>query len=209
MAGLEVWLDLWNEKENSSKYYYKEQEKMNEYICPLCGQTEECSKMSADQNGYVGRECKHYGAKFFLSDEIINLRECDLKEKLLNLVAEHVLHHKAYCIEKRLYWHFFYNPVYDGIKAMGAEYVNLADLLLKYPSDVLDIAKRSLVNLAAQYPNYGDNICLSFMDRRIIFEHNSNNQGSSGVLEILADLGYLKDPNGRHIYNYRERLGKN
>lgn len=41
------------------------------------------------QTIYVEFYCDHYDIEYFLSDDIINLRENDLKEKILNLVAEH------------------------------------------------------------------------------------------------------------------------
>lgn len=56
------------------------------------------------------------------------------------------------------------------------------------------------MNLSIKYPNYGDVICFFYVDRRIVFEHNTNNCNDCGTLRILADLGYLKDTKNDQTY---------
>ncbi len=81
---------------------------MNEFVCPLCGSTEKCKQLMSNVNGYIRFHCNHYNADYSLSYDIINLRESGLKEKVLNLVTEHLLHNKVCCAQERMHeWHFF------------------------------------------------------------------------------------------------------
>lgn len=175
---------------------------MNEFICPLCGTTEKCKQLSFGTNGYIGFHCGCYDVDYSLSENIINLRENDLKEKILNLAVEHLLHNKFYCVQTTRYkWHFFYDPGYKEENTdCASQYVNLADSLKNYPDNVIDIANRSLMNLSIKYPNYGDTIHFIKKYRRMVFEHNTNNCNELGTLQILADLGYLKDANHDKTY---------
>lgn len=162
-------------------------------MCPLCGSTEICKEIMTGENGYTGYYCDYFRASFSLGDTIINSRDNDLKHKLLNLVTEYVLH-KKYCRIQGvdLKWHFFYEPEYQMSENDKPQYINLSDLIKNYPDNVLDVANRALFNLSIKFPNYGDDICISTFDRRMIFEHNINNNSSYGIIKILIDLGYLK-----------------
>lgn len=174
---------------------------MNKFACPLCGQEEKCKEIMAGENGFVGFHCEHFHADFSLGDEIINLNETALKEKLLNLVAEHLLRQKFCNVQGvNCKWHFFYEPSYHKSESDPPQYINLADLIHNYPDNVSDVANRSLMNLSIRFPNYGDTICLFPADKRIVFEHNINNNQTCGTLEILTDMGYLKDPQKNQVY---------
>ena len=175
---------------------------MNEFICPLCGSTEKCTQLMSDINGYVRFHCEHFAVEYSLSDDIINLRENNLKEKILNLITEHLLHNKFYCSQGTRYkWHFFYDPCYKEENTdCSPQYINLADSIKNYPDNVIDVANRALMNLSIKYPNYGDIICIFGADRRMVFEHNANNCNNCGTLQILADLGYLKDTKNEQAY---------
>lgn len=173
---------------------------MNKFVCPLCGSTEKCAQLMLDVNGYIKFHCDHYNVDYSLSDDIINLRENDLKEKVLNLATEHLLHNKGCCAQERTHvWHFFYDPCEENTER-SSQYINLADSIKNYPDNVIDVANRVLMNLAIKYPNYGDTICAFYADRRMLFEHNTNNHNDCGTLQILADLGYLKDIKNDQIY---------
>ena len=78
--------------------------------------------------------------------------------------------------------------------------VNLADKMKEYPRRAIECAERALFNLSFKYPHYGDIICPMHQDRRYLFEHERNNNGSFGVLELLCDLGYVKDVDGKQTY---------
>lgn len=155
-----------------------------------------------DINGYIKFHCDRYKADYSLSDDIINLRENDLKEKILNLVTEHLLHNKVCCSQERMHeWYFFYDFCYkEENKDCSPQYINLADSIKNYPDNVIDVTNRVLINLSIKYPNYGDIICVFPSDKRMIFEHNVNNNYSCGTLSILADLGYLKNPKNNQTY---------
>lgn len=174
---------------------------MSKFVCPLCEQEEKCKEIMAWENGYIGFHCEHFHADFSLGDEIINLSETTLKEKLLNLVAEHLLRQKLCNVqEANCIWHFFYEPSYHKSENDLPQYINLADFINNYPDTVLDVADRSLVNLSIRFPNYGDTICLFPVDKRIVFENSINNNQTCGTLEILTDMGYLKNPQKNQIY---------
>lgn len=174
---------------------------MTNFTCPLCGQEENCKKRMTGENGYTGFHCEHFHADFSLNDEIINLSEIKLKEELLNLVAEHLLHENFCKVQDTNYkWHFFYAPSHHMSENDLPQYINLADLIHNYPDNVSDVANRSLMNLSIRFPNYGDTICLFPSDKRIVFEYNVNNNQTCGTLEILTDMGYLKDPQKNQTY---------
>lgn len=160
---------------------------MSEFICPLCEQVHGCEQLKPQEPDFTGFNCKTYNVGFSLSNKIIKLNDNELKEKLLNLVTEHLLHNK-YCGKERWKWHFIYSPSSKALKNNSPQYINLAEQMINYPENTLDIANRSLINLSIQFPNYGDVIYISYTYRRIIFEQNDNN----GILEILDDMGYLK-----------------
>lgn len=39
-----------------------------------------------------------------------------------------------------------------------------------------------------------------YQDRRYLFRHEGNNNGSFGILELLCDLSYVKDVEGKQTY---------
>lgn len=172
---------------------------MSNFECPLCGQ-EKCTELTSTL-GFIGFHCEHYGVDFSLADDMLDLKDTLLQQKLLNLVTEHLLHHK-FCFVKGINykWHFFYEPNYPRSDDDSPCYVNLADSINNYPDTVLDVANRSLMNLSIRFPHYGDLICLSYADNRTVFEHTVNNHQSCGTLEILTDLGYLKKPHENQTY---------
>lgn len=174
---------------------------MGSFICPLCGYGEKCKEIIEGENSYIGFHCGHFHVDYFLGDDIINLRDTVLKEKLLNLVAEHLLRQK-FCNVQGIdcKWHFFYEPSYNKSESDPPQYINLAELIHNYPDNVLDVANRSLMNLSILFPNYGDEICLFPADKRILFEYNINNNQTGGILKILTDMGYLKEPQSDEFY---------
>lgn len=174
---------------------------MSEFICPLCGQSEKCTKRISEANGFMFLHCETYGADYSLEDDIVNIIDSGLKEKLLDLVAEHILHQKFCCINGQNYkWYFFYTPSYHRSESDKPQYVNLADSIKNYPNNVIDITNRSLLNLSVRFPNYGDIISLLPTDRRLFFEHNINNDHSFGTLEMLHELGYLRAKGNSQTY---------
>lgn len=171
---------------------------MSEWECPICGH-KDCEYV-AGTNDYDRYHCKKYDFKFFLSFGIKYETDTEYKEKVLNLITEHMLHSNFCTVNGgKKHWHFF--DAAPGFQDNNPEYVNVANLLMNYPEHVMDKAHRSLTNLSILFPNYGDTFCLYWYQRRSVFEHKLNNIGRSGMLRILEDLGYLKDPDNNECYS--------
>lgn len=170
---------------------------MGENKCPLCGaEAGGCQEKMSGENGYLRFHCETFQVDYLLADNIINItvNERELKERILDLIVEYLLHRKKYVIDQNEYmWHFYYDPLGCNSDNAKLQYVNLNDLIKNYPENLLDIVNRSLLNISAFYPRYGDLIILFPAHRRMLFEHDSNNAGNSGMLNILVDLGYLKN----------------
>jgi nucleoside 2-deoxyribosyltransferase len=188
---------------------------MSDYTCPICSITykeDERRKQWAEKDpckvdcgadtDFIELYCHHFNFRFFLHNNIYYTADGDLKEKLLNLVAEHLNHNRTCVIdgETRL-WYFFYNNTGNSIYCNRPNYVNLANQLSNYPTQAIDVALRSLVNYALRYPHYGDTISPNWRDRRLSFEHKMNNNHSCGVMKLLLDLGYVKDPDNTECYS--------
>lgn len=171
---------------------------MSEWTCPICGQ-KDCDYVPGEHE-YDRYECKKFGFQFFLSHGIKYEGDAEWKERVLDLITEHMLHAK-YCTAKgsSQHWHFFEGG--PGFYDSRPEYVNVANLLPSYPNQVMDKAHRSLVNLSLMYPHYGDIFSPMWTERRAVFEHEINNIHKSGMARILEDLGYLKDPSRQENYS--------
>ena len=171
---------------------------MSEWTCPICGQ-KDCDYVPGEHE-YDRYECKKFGFQFFLSHGIKYEGDTEWKERVLDLITEHMLHAK-YCTAKgsNQHWHFFEGG--PGFYDYRPEYVNVANLLPSYPNQVMDKAHRSLVNLSLMYPHYGDIFTPMWTERRAVFEHEINNIHKSGMARILEDLGYLKDPSRQENYS--------
>ena len=175
---------------------------MSEFVCPLCGQKEKCEQLQNTEEDYIGFHCEHYSCDFSLADDIVLMENSDqLKESLLDLVTEHLIHSKYCDVQGIKYkWHFFYAQNYTVSEQDPAHLVNLAELHKSYPNRFMDKAHRALMNLSIRLPNYGDVICLFYTDKRLIFEHSINNTHTAGMLDMLVDLGYLSCPKDDQCY---------
>lgn len=188
---------------------------MSKYICPICGAfyndedehskqwaiKDPCRECIGSNADFFDIYCNHFGFRFFLHKSIYYEEDGDFKEKLLNLITEHLNHaplHITKCGQK--FWHFYYNDHNEGIYGGLSEYINLSHQMKNYPTQTVEVAHRSLVNYAFRYPRYGDIICPSWKEKRLSFEHEDNNNHSSGVIKLLLDFGYVKDPDGDDCY---------
>lgn len=171
---------------------------MDEWTCPICGQPDCDYKMMQGEFDFY--HCKKYDFRFFLSSTISCESDDERRERALNLVTEHLIHSK-YCVVngRNRDWYFFDGV--PGVQQKLPEYANVADLMINYPDQVMDKAHRALVNLSILYPNYGDIIHLWGWQRRMVFAHKENNIGRFGLLRVLEDLGYLKDPEYRDNFS--------
>ena len=156
--------------------------------CPLCG--ENCTH-EYHRDRLVRFHCKTYNTAFFIDEDLLEEND-EKKEKSLDLIAELLIRKKKYsCGSREIEWSFFNDPVTEEFDEPQSYKVNIARILNSYPNNAMGIADRALLNLSILYPHYGDNISVDYAHRRILFEHESNNSGSSGVLMLLNDLGYL------------------
>lgn len=171
---------------------------MSEWECPICGQA--ICEYVPSQSEYERYECKTFDFRFFLSQRIKYEADTERKERILDLITEHMLHSKTCVVNGgNRCWYFFEGA--SGYVDQHPEYVNVENLLSKYPAQVMDVAHRALINLSLALPHYGDTFCPMYSDRRVLFEHNINNTGNSGVAKILEELGYLKDKEGNGVYS--------
>ncbi len=166
------------------------------FKCPLCGATEKCKKEITDASGYQRFYCEEYNSFYYISDDLFNL-ENDIKEQCYNLIAEDLLRKAAKNNRQEVVCKYDYRET-DAID--NIIHVNVASKMKRYPRRAIECAERALFNLSFRYPHYGDIICPMYQERRYLFEHESNNNGSFGVLELLSDLGYVKDVDGKQTY---------
>lgn len=154
----------------------------NTFKCPLCGDTEKCKKEITDAIGYLRYYCDEYNSNYYISDEIIN-KENEIKERCYNLIAEDLLHKSLKKDEERVY-------KYDYCEGGEIEsldniiHINIAEKMKDYPQRAVECAERALINLAIKFPHYGDILCPFYRERRYLFEHEHNNAGTFGVLEL-------------------------
>ena len=172
---------------------------MGEHGCPLCGSVDGCRR--SPEEGYIEYHCETYQCDFLLSDDMVDMGERPLKDELLNLVTEKLLHSKRCVVGgKSLKWRFFYQESYQTTNADAPNYINLAELHKQYPRRFMDKALRVLSNLSEFYPNYHDIIYIDEELVRMVFENKKDFMLNSGILQLLADLGYLDKCK---IANYR------
>ena len=133
---------------------------MSVHFCPLCGQVfskhTHCNYV--DQGGeFIEFQCSHYGMVFCLSRDMIDPESTDITtcNHLLNLVLEYLIRNGE-CMANGVpqHWHFYYALQADESQYKDPHFVNLAYKLREYPTQLLDVAHRSLMNLAVRYPEY-------------------------------------------------------
>ena len=188
---------------------------MADYTCPICGTTykeadrgkqwaekDPCKSLLGGDSDFVAFYCHHFNFNFFLHNNVCEMEDSDLKEKLLNLIVEH-LNHARTCVvdgQKRL-WYFYYDNSFDSVYSEHPNYINIANQFKNYPVQTIDVAHRTLLNYSFYYPHYGDTIYPDYREKRLSFEHMRNNNLDYGVINLLEDLGYVKadEAFARHI----------
>lgn len=170
---------------------------MSEWTCPICGQRDCEYEMVKDAYGYY--KCKTYNFQFFLSEDIIVEPDNERLQRILNLITEHMLRSRFCTVNGGKRPWYFYDAL-PGTVNRKPEYINVANLLMNYPEQVMEKANRSLRNISLIFPHYGDSIYLLCTQKRAIFEHEDNNFHVPGMMLLLEDLGYLKDPTNSANY---------
>ena len=191
---------------------------MDKQICPICGRMYEneenkrnrfvaepqCVEQESNQDEYLNYYCSHFKFSLAIHKNIVEMDlDNELREEILNLITEYMLHFKVKnnlrTMKRRC---FYFNDNESDVDMLDTEsrYINVAKLIQNYPRKAIDVANRSLINFSLIYQRYGDIICPTWLEKRISFEHNYNNNHSLGVFLLLEDLGYVKDPDNRECY---------
>ena len=178
---------------------------MSGFVCPLCGsQTKSgsCERLSSFTQSFVTYYCGHYGAKFALEQDIDwGKYGKEETERLLDLTVEHLVHEKHCNINgKTRPWHFYYCADSTGIEGNGPEYVNLAVKMKDYPTQTIDAAHRTLLNMAVRYPHYGHQFRIDASDHRLGFARMAKNEQRVGIISLLIDLQYIHAEIGRDCH---------
>ena len=168
---------------------------MTASICPLCGRTEKCSKTHAGANGFVKYHCDTYDSDYSVSDDILNQTDHELQSKLFNLVVEQTIRSKT-CKKDGHYseWMYCYDPSIDAPDKLSPNQINLAAQMKNYPTRIVEVANRALINLSILHPKYGDEFSVFGRHRRLIFEEPviaSSNE--SGTMQMIMDMGLLAE----------------
>lgn len=168
---------------------------MDQFMCPLCGKTTEkkCRVKGNGDNGYRFFHCETYNADYMLSDALSDayfkrdddscIKGTEEVDKLLNLAVEYILHRKSEAEALR----FSSSENHQD----NARTINLRERLETYPTEVVDIASRSLENLSILYPQYGKPLYISSKLKRVVFENPNNEKDIAGTMHLLYGLGYL------------------
>lgn len=159
--------------------------------CPICGRND-CKVMTEAGSDYTYHFCKKYQFKFYLSNAIQNESDFELKERMLDLIAEHLLHNRNCIVDQNeRIWYFDSNELVLDDTVARPEYMNIAILMTNYPEQVIEKANRALVNLSLIHPHYGDYFIPQPTEERFLFSREASDSIRPGIYAILQDLGYL------------------
>ena len=156
-------------------------------ICPLCG-GENCKITISEALGCKDYYCDTYERKFKIHTTVLDSRD---KEKIYYLMTEFLLNKKCLDFNGQDWDYIFYCTEAGG--EYGPQYVNMYDLIPTFPTEFMDKANRSLMNLSIIYPEYGYIFNKSPMVYRAIFDEEEQSAGyyPGGMYDLLVDLGYL------------------
>ncbi len=159
---------------------------MPNFVCPICSSSE--CKLESVNDIYDLVRCKE-GYTFGVGTDIF-LMEAEKRDKIFNLIFEHLLCTPYY--EERKYWYFYYNPEYIRSDQDQPKYVNLANALLSYPNSFIEVVNRALINLSSLHPKYGDTIGYSNIDFRAAYcKNQSTDYYATEFFDLMVDMGYL------------------
>lgn len=178
------------------------------FVCPLCStrfseeeyarnlrfKTNTCRWESDTDAPFVSYYCSHYNRHFAISQKIFR-HEYDQEtiERFLDLTVEHLIRRDCCTVDgEKRNWHFYLDTQDATPENHSPEYVNMAGKLREYPTQAIDAAHRTMLNLSVRHPYYGHRFGLEFLDHRLGFDRNGSNVQDVGILMLLVDLQYLK-----------------
>lgn len=160
--------------------------------CPICGQND-CKVTTEAGSDYTYHFCKKYQFKFYLSNAIQNESDFELKERMLDLIAEHLLHNRNCIVDQNeRIWYFDYKDLTFDRTATRPEYMNIAIPMMNYPEQIIEKANRALVNFSLLHSHYGDYFTPQHTEQRFLFTREVSDSTKPGMYALLQDLGYLK-----------------
>ena len=169
-----------------------------EYVCPLCSSNDKCKVIEKDY--YTRYHCGNYGVDFCLHNSITDITDGETYDRILDLIVEFLLDRPQYTSNTGTdIWYFNYYPSQETAYSEKPNYINTAKMLPGYPITIQEKSDRILLNLCKQFPNYDDVICLFWRDHRMIFDHNSNNHHTAGVLKLLCEMGVISE-RGKELF---------
>ena len=160
---------------------------MPDNICPLCG-GDKCRITVGEAQNCKDYYCDTYERRFKIHITVLNSKE---KEKIYYLITEFLLDKNCLDFNGQDCDYIFYCQ--ETSDDYGPQYINMYDLIPNFPTEFMDKANRSLVNLSIIYPEYGYVFYKSPLVYRAIFDEEEQTPGYylGGMYELLADLGYL------------------
>ena len=163
---------------------------MGDFPCPICGDSN--CRVEFPPGGYYFINCKTIERKFFLGDEIFDMPDTEMKEKILNLVTEWILRKPFTTVAKEdKIWHFYYEP-HDPNNSGSPEALNMASELENYPSNVIERVNRALVNLSLRYLKPTQTIEYDMLLTRLCFCEPAKSQIElANFFIFLRELEYV------------------
>jgi nucleoside 2-deoxyribosyltransferase len=149
---------------------------------------------------------------FCLSRDMIDPESTDITNcnHLLNLVLEYLLRNNT-CMANGVPqpWHFYYEFRSDAAQYKDPQYVNLTYKMREYPTQLLDVAHRSLMNRVVRHPEYNALIEVrSSADFRLCFGVDKHFWGNewyiktAPVLPLMEELQLIREAMGRGKAGY-------
>lgn len=154
--------------------------------CPLC-HSDKCT-INNTVDGVKQINCDTYKTKIqmYLSNYY---DDKDLYFKLLNLICEKIIREPK--SPDGRFWKFYYDPT--ETEDLGDNDVNLYLLMRNYPTSIIDITNRALVNLSLRYKSFGEEFFLYEYETSLYFPQTMDNyyEDAEGVLKMLHQMGYI------------------
>ena len=165
-------------------------------ICPFCGSSS-CIMIPFEDTNFVAITCDTMTRSVFVSyDTIIEEKDDEKKNKILNLISEFSLHYDFYFEDgKKKAWFFYYDPTHTLSFKKISRCINVADLMSSYPKTFVDKADRILINLSKRYQGYGDAFLPENIFSRYLFVSCPNLSNVYGMIKILKEFGFLSEEN--------------
>ena len=164
--------------------------------CPLCD-GEYCQSLADSQTDSIMLTCVTYKRSFKIGESICAVKDAQLKNRIDNLIFEHVMR-RSYADDHKTYWRFFYEPAYRISEKDESNQVNVAEILP--PKDLSERIDRILLNLYRIDPNYGYRYIIDHKLFRAFFIEAEEEEDTLGIITLMNELGYLIQQGQNYIF---------